>query len=335
MQAMVLDRIGDVHPGDQPLTLREVDTPEPDAHEILIKISACGVCHTELDEIEGRTAPPILPVIPGHQVVGRVASCGLNAKRHRLGDRVGVGWIYQSDGGLQENLSPRFRATGRDANGGYAEYMTIDERYAYPIPTNFSDEQAAPLLCAGAIGFRSLRLTQIRDGEPLGLAGFGSSAHLVLQLARHLHPRTEIFVFARDPLEREFASGMGAEWTGDFEADAPLPLQAIIDTTPAWVPVLHSLANLRGGGRLVINAIRKQASDQRSLLQLDYAKHLWMEREIKSVANITSHDIADFLPIAAQIPIRPKVETYALPDANRALVELKRGSIQGSKVLVM
>jgi len=335
MKSMVIDRIVSLETEQSPLRGIERETPEPGRGEIRVKVSACGVCHTELDEIEGRTAPPRLPVVPGHEVVGRVDKQGLEASRFHLGDRVGVGWIHSSTGESDENLSPRFRATGRDVDGGYAQYMVVPQDYAYSIPDGFSDAEAAPLLCAGGVGYRSLKLAGIEDGQSLGLTGFGGSAHLVLQLTRHLYPSAEIYVFARDPDARTFARELGAEWAGDTAERSPVPLHAIIDTTPAWKPVVEAMANLRPGGRLVINAIRKEDRDKEQLLRLSYHDHLWMEKEIKSVANVTRRDISEFLPIAARIPLRPRVETYPLEDANRALVELKRGPVRGAKVLVM
>jgi len=335
MRAMILPRTAPLSEIAEPLELADLPTPEPGPGEVRLRVAACGVCHTELDEIEGRTAPPKLPVVLGHEVVGRVDRLGTGVTRHAEGDRVGVGWIHSSSGALDENLSDQFRATGRDVNGGYAEYLTVPEDYAYPIPACFSDAQAAPLLCAGAIGYRALRLTQLQDGDLLGLTGFGGSAHLVLQMVRHRLPNSQVFVFARDPEEREFARQLGAAWAGDTADRAPRPLHAIIDTTPAWKPVVEAMANLRPGGRLVINAIRKEDGDKDSLLKLSYHDHLWLEREIKSVANITQHDIREFLPLAAEIPLRPEVATYRLNQANQALQELKRGRIRGAKVLVM
>ena len=335
MRAMLLTRIVSLDETDAPLEGADVPAPTPGEGEILIRVSACGVCHTELDEIEGRTPPPRFPVIPGHEVVGRVEAVGSGATRHRIGDRVGVGWIHHSTGGSDENLSPEFRATGRDANGGYAEFMTVPQDYGYPIPELYSDVEAAPLLCAGAIGFRALRLTGLRDGQTLGLTGFGGSGHLVLQLAKHLFPSSPIVVFARDRAAQQFARELGAEWARDTTDTAPEKLHAIIDTTPAWKPVVEALRNLRPGGRLVINAIRKEDGDKRELLNLSYHEHLWMEREIKSVANITAADIRQFLPIAAAVPLRPQVEVYPLEEANRALVELKRGPVRGAKVLAV
>ena len=334
MKAMLMTRIVSLAEETSPLSLTDLPIPEPGAGEIRIRVAACGVCHTELDEIEGRTAPPRLPVVPGHEVVGRVDKLGPGAQRFQREDRVGVGWIHHSSGGTEENISPQFVATGRDVNGGYAQYMTVPEAYAYAIPEQFSDAQAAPLLCAGGVGYRSLKLTGLQDGQALGLTGFGGSAHLVLQLARHLYPAARIYVFARDPQAREFALQLGAVWAGDTAERAPEALHAIIDTTPVWKPVVEALANLRPGGRLVINAIRKEDVDKDSLLNLSYHEHLWQEKEIKSVANVTARDIAEFLPLAASIPIRPEVTTYPLEEANRALTDLRRGQVRGAKVLV-
>ncbi len=341
MKAMVLRKISDLRRESNPLEMCDLPEPAPATGEILIRVTACGVCHTELDEIEGRTAPPVLPVIPGHQVVGTVHALGSAASLYGIGERVGVGWIFSACGsceycrGGRENLCPGFRATGRDRNGGYAEYIVVPEAFAYPIPPLFSDAEAAPLLCAGAIGYRSLRLANLDDGQPLGLTGFGASAHLVLMMVRHLHPRTKIFVFARREEERRFALDLGAAWAGETGETAPEKLQAIIDTTPAWRPVVEALRNLRSGGRLVVNAIRKEKGDQVELLRLDYPAHLWMEKEMSSVANVTRRDIAEFLELAAAIPIRPQVEEYPLDQANRALIDLKIGRIRGAKVLRM
>ncbi|MCB1093047.1 MAG: zinc-dependent alcohol dehydrogenase family protein [Verrucomicrobiae bacterium] len=335
MKAMLLTRVVSLDECGEPLEAAEIPQPEPGPGEVLVRISACGVCHTELDEIEGRTPPPLFPVVPGHEVIGRVEAVGRGVSRHRLGDRVGVGWIHHSDGSETENVSPAFRATGRDENGGYAEYLTVPEGYAFPIPEVFSDAEAAPLLCAGAIGYRALRLAGLRDGDALGLMGFGGSAHLVLQLVRHLYPRSRVHVFARDETARQFAGELGADWAGATEGRAPESLRAIIDTTPAWKPVVQAMRNLVPGGRLVINAIRKEERDKVELLRINYHDDLWMEREIKSVANITARDISEFLPIAAEIPIRPEVEVFPLSEANRALVELKRRPVRGAKVLMI
>jgi propanol-preferring alcohol dehydrogenase len=335
MRAMILRGIVSLDEITEPLRLVELPVPEPGAGEVLVAVAACGVCHTELDEIEGRTPPPRLPVVPGHEIVGRVARLGAGAARHRVGDRVGVGWIHHSTGASDENLSPEFRATGRDVDGGYADFLTVPERYAFPVPDVFDDVQAAPLMCAGAVGYRALKLARVEDGQRLGLTGFGGSAHLVLQLARRLYPASDVYVFARDPEARDFARELGAVWAGDTTDVAPEKLHAVIDTTPAWKPVVEALDDLLPGGRLVINAIRKTDADKEWLRRLSYHEHLWLEREIKTVANVTGRDIAELLALAASIPLRPTVTTYALEDANRALVDLARGSVRGAKVLVM
>jgi propanol-preferring alcohol dehydrogenase len=333
MRAMLLQSTGPIVDNEEPLILTDLPRPVPRDDEILIEVSVCGVCHTELDEIEGRTTPPDLPIIPGHEVVGRVIEMGTRSRRFSLHDRVGVGWIHSSDGSESENLSDAFRATGRDVNGGYAEYMTVPERYAYPIPGEFSDVEAGPLLCAGGVGFRALKLAGIADGQILGLTGFGGSGHLVLQLAKHLYPQSSVFVFARSPRERAFALELGADWSGDTEADPPAAPHAIIDTTPAWRPVLAALECLRPGGRLVINAIRKEDRDSHLLADLRYEDHLWLEKELKTVANVTHQDIAEFLPIAAGIPLHVECQTYSLDSANDALRDLRSGHVRGAKVL--
>jgi propanol-preferring alcohol dehydrogenase len=265
--------------------------------------------------------------------VGYVDQLGAGVTDIVEGARVGVGWIHSSTGAADENLSTKFVATGRDVNGGYAEYMTAPADYVYSIPSHFSDVEAAPLLCAGAIGYRALKLTGLRNGQRLGLTGFGASAHLVLQLARHLFTNSPTFIFARDKESRDFARELGANWTGGATDRAPELLDTIIDTTPAWKPVKHALANLRPGGRLVINAIRKEDADKSELLGLSYHDHLWMEREIKTVANITHFDIKEFLPLAAAAAIRCHVTTFRLEEANQALVAIKRGAVKGAMVL--
>ena len=339
MKAMVLNQLGTIAENKSPLELVDMPDPVPRDNEILIKVSSCGVCHTELDEIEGRTPPPQLPVILGHQVVGRVDTSAAGATKFRKGDRVGLAWIHSACGRCDfctsgsENLCEGFKATGRDVHGGYAEYTTVVEDFAHKIPEVFTDSQAAPLLCAGAIGYRSLRLSGIEDHQRLGLTGFGASAHLVLQMVRHKYPHTKVFVFARSEKERDFAHQLGAFWAGDTGTESPEKLDGIIDTTPAWQPIVKALACLKPGGRLVINAIRKEEGDKKSLLALDYPNHLWLEKEIKSVANVTRTDVSEFLQLAAEIQIRPEVQEFELKDANRALVELKERKIRGAKVL--
>jgi propanol-preferring alcohol dehydrogenase len=341
MKALLLPQIVHLADNDQPLQLATLPDPVPHEDEILIKISACGVCHTELDEIEGRTPPTHFPMVLGHQIVGRVADVGNFVTRFHGGERVGVAWIYSACGQCiycrsgRENLCEQFRATGRDAHGGYAEYLTISEEFAYRLPPAFSDAEAAPLLCAGAIGYRSLMLTNLQNGQTLGLTGFGASAHLVLQIALRRLPKSQVFVFARGEAERDFARELGAAWAGATEDEAPVKLDAIIDTTPAWTPSVEALKNLAPGGRLVINAIRKEDADKTALTRLDYARDLWQEKEIKSVANITRHDVSEFLLLAAEIPIRPEVQAYPWEEANQALSELIHRPVRGAKVLVM
>jgi propanol-preferring alcohol dehydrogenase len=341
MKAMLLNSVTDLEHNSEPLKMSDVPKPTPSDYEVLVKVLACGVCHTELDEIEGRTPPPGFPVVPGHQVVGIVESTGRKVTKLKQGERVGVAWIYSSCGKCSfclsgyENLCPEFLATGRDVNGGYAEYMTVKESFAYPVPDVLTNSQAAPLLCAGAVGYRSLMLTGLNNGGYLGLTGFGASAHLVLQIVKARFPLTKIFVFARSENERAFARDLGAFWTGDSADEVPDKLDCIIDTTPVWKPVIEALKNLKPGGRLVINAIRKEETDKNQLLNLDFSEHLWMEKEIKTVANVTRRDIKEFLSLAAEIPIIPEIREYKLEEANVALTELKRGKIRGAKVLVM
>lgn len=338
MKAMILNRLGALEQNATPLELVDLPNPVPRENEILLKVSTCGVCHTELDEIEGRTPPPHLPVVLGHQVVGRVAQIA-GKSAFKIGDRVGVAWIYSACGTCKfcledhENLCHLFKAPGRDVNGGYAEYMTVAADFAYCIPEVFSDAEAAPLLCAGAIGYRSLRLAGLNDGQNLGLTGFGAAAHLVLKMARYRYPHSKIFVFARNVEERLFAQELGAVWTGATEEIAPEKMDAMIDTTPVWKPILAALEKLERGGRLVINAIRKEEVDKASLQQLDYPTHLWLEKEIKSVANVARRDVRNFLELAAKIPIKPEVQEFRLEEANTALLELKARKIRGAKVL--
>lgn len=333
MKAMLLNQLAPMSQAAEPLTLADIPRPEPTRDEVLIRVIACGVCHTELDEIEGRTPPPTLPVVPGHEVIGRVVELGASVSRLAIGDRVGVGWIYRSSGDDDENISDEFVATGRDVNGGYAEYMSVHERYAYHIPDCFGDYEAAPLLCAGSVGFRALRLAQLSNGEVLGLTGFGGSGHLVLQTAQYLYPKSPVYVFARSVEEQKFALSLGADWAGDTGDVPPTPPHAVIDTTPAWYPVISALKCLRPGGRLVINAIRKEDKDKALLATINYEEHLWKEKTLQTVANVSSDDISRFLAIAAKAGIKPDVEVYPLEDANRALQELRAGNIRGAKVL--
>lgn len=330
---MLLRELGPLTKNPNPLSFAGMPDPLPGPGQVLVRVSVCGVCHTELDEIEGRTPPPRLPVIPGHQVVGVIQE-GPSA-----GTRVGVAWIFSACGQCKycregnENLCENFRATGRDADGGYAQYMTVRADFVHPIPEALSDAEAAPLLCAGAVGYRALRLAKLHDGDSLGLTGFGASNHLVLKTARHQYPASPILVFSRNAGERELAMQLGAAWAGAIDDVPPQKLDAVIDATPVWKPILRSLTHLKPGGRMVINAIRKEELDKQALLDLDYGSQLWMEKEIKSVANVTRADVREFLDLAAKAQITPEIQEYALKDANQALLDLKQGKIRGAKVL--
>jgi propanol-preferring alcohol dehydrogenase len=340
MRAMILRHPGNYSSNALLLEVAEVPTPSVRNSELLVRVSFCGVCRTDLDVVEGRVAAPRYPVIPGHQVVGRVAEIGSGVSGFREGDRVGVPWINSADGTCRwcragmENLCPQFRSTGCDVDGGYAEYMVVPAAFAHAIPDALTDAEAAPLLCAGAVGWRSLRLTHMSDGERLGFSGFGASAHLVLQVARRRYPASPIYVFARDREERAFAMELGATWTGDFSDAPPEPLDAVIDTTPVWKPLVDLLPRLAPGGRFVINAIRKSSTDQNELLRLDYASSLWMEREIKSVANVGREDVKQMLAFAADSGLRPTLEVLPLDLANDALGRLSGGTrMRGAMVL--
>lgn len=339
VKAMVLRNVCDLRRNLQPLSLAIVADPEPGPHDLLLEVKVCGVCHTELDEIEGRTPPRQLPRVLGHQVIGRVVDRGREATRVATGARVGVAWIHSACGACRhclagnENLCPDFVATGRDVDGGYAQHMVVPERFAHAIPDAMTDVGAAPLLCAGAIGYRSLRLAGIGNGKRLGLTGFGASGHLVLAMALRRYPFMEVYVFARSADDRAFAQELGAVWTGDTDARPPVKLDAIIDTTPAWTPILRALECLEPGGRLVVNAIRKEDADRAALAELDWARHLWLEKEVKSVANVTRSDVREFLALAAEMGIQPEVREVDLEDANAAILDIKRGIGRGARVL--
>ncbi|KUK13832.1 MAG: zinc-dependent alcohol dehydrogenase family protein [Synergistetes bacterium] len=339
MKAWVIHKVVNISVNREPLKLIEVPDPEPEENEILIKVKACGICHTEIDEIEGRATPSILPVIPGHQIVGEVVKIGKNVKGFKVGDRAGAGWIFYSCGKCEfclkglENLCPEFKATGKDAHGGYAELFKIREDFAFHIPQGLSYEEIAPLFCAGAIGYRSLKLTNLEDGENLGLIGFGASNHLVLKIAKVLYPKSKVYVFSRTPRERELAIKLGASWAGDIGEEPPEKLNAAIDTTPVWSPPIRTLKHIKPSGRLVINAIRKEDVDKKALLEMDYPRDLWLEREIKSVANITRKDIEEFLSMVERATLKPEIEVYSFEEANKALRDIKERKIRGAKVL--
>ncbi len=332
MRAQLLTEIAPIEA--RPLRLVELPTPEPGPQQVRLRVTVCGACHTELDEIEGRL-PPRLPIVPGHQVVGRVDKVGSAVTNLKVGDRVGVAWIYSACGICRfcragnENLCPEAAWTGKDVPGGYAEAMVVPADFAYPIPGRLSDAQAAPLLCAGVIGYRALRLTGLRDGETLALYGFGASAHLVTQVVKHLYPASRIFVFTRGESHRTLATKLGAAWVGTAADEPPERPDKAIDFTPSGEIVRTALAHLQRGGRLVINAIRKVSA----VPPLDYGLHLWNEKEVKSVANVTRRDALEFLSLVTRAPIVPTVEEFPLAEANEALVRLKEGHIHGAAVL--
>jgi alcohol dehydrogenase, propanol-preferring len=332
MKAMVLKEISQIE--KEPLRMRDLPDPVPGQAEILVKISTCGVCPTELDEIEGRL-PPKLPIILGHQIVGRIEKLGSGTTRFDLGDRVGIAWINSACGKCHfckegnENLCSGFQGTGCHTDGGYAQYTVVSEDFAYLIPERFSDAEATPLLCAGAIGYRDLILSGIKKGQTLGLFGFGASAHIVIQIANYWG--CEVFVLTRSEEHRKLSKKLGASWAGRPEDEPPKKLHCAIDFTPIGETVPHALRILEKGGRLVLAVIRK-----RNLIPpLDYAQLLWDEKEIKSVANITRKDAQEFLTLAAKIPIIPEVQEFKLEEANQALILLKQGKIQGAGVLRM
>jgi len=340
MKAMILKKIAPIE--EEPLELEDVPTPQPGPGQIRVKISLCGICHTELDEIEGRLGAK-LPIILGHEIVGMVDGLGYGANKFKLGERVGIAWINSACGRCyfcrqgNENLCSEFQGTGCDANGGYAQYTSVAEDFAYPIPDSLSNCQAAPLLCAGAIGYRALRLTNLQDGQILGLFGFGASAHIVIQIVKYKYPNCKLFVFTR-PGQQEhqnLAKKLGADWVGATGDNPPGKLNCAIDFTPAFKPIVEALRALEKGGRVVINAIRKESRDKDALMNVDYPTHLWLEKELKTVANITRSDAQEFLPLAAQIPIIPKVQEFKLEQANEALILLKQGKIQGAGILKM
>jgi len=337
MKALVINKISFIE--EKPLDLVDFPDPVPGIGQIRIKVSTCGICHTELDEIEGRVPPSRFPMILGHEIVGRVDSLGKGATRFKLGDRVGIAWINWACGECsfclkgEENLCDKAKWTGKDVDGGYAQYTVVPEDFAYPIPERFTDMQAAPLLCAGVVGYRALRLTGMEDGKVLGLYGFGASAHIIIQAAKYKYPNSRVFVFTR-PGQKEhqdLARKLGADWVGATGDTPPEKLDCAIDFTPVGVPVREALKNLEKGGRVVINAIRKTTT----IPELDYAEHLWYEKELKSVANVTRRDAEEFLPLAAEIPIVPEVQEFGLEEVNEALILLKRGEIQGAAVLKM
>lgn len=318
--------------GESPLRAVERPVPEPEPGEVLVRVSACGICRTDLHIVEGELPLVRSPIVLGHQVVGRVERVGAGVTRARAGDRVGIAWLRWTCGACRfcrsdrENLCARARFTGYHADGGYAEYAVVPADFAYPIPETFSDAEAAPLLCAGIIGYRALRLAEVPAGGTLGIYGFGSSAHITLQVARA--GGAEVFVCTREAHHRALALSLGAAWAGDVADAMPRSADGIIVFAPAGEIVPIALANLAPGGTLALAGIYMTP-----LPSMDYAR-VYGERTIRSVTANTRADGQELLAAAARIPIRPAVTTFALADANRALQLLKRGDIRGSGVLV-
>ena len=333
MRAMVLKKQSPIE--DLPLEPADLPTPNADDNQILVKVSVCGACHTDLDEVEGRLKPTKSPIVPGHQVVGKVAGKGKDVTKFKIGDRVGITWLYSACGKCafcqmgNENLCEQAKWTGKDADGGYAEFTVIGENFAYPIPEQFTDSQAAPLLCAGVIGYRTLRLADITDGQRIGLFGFGASAHIVIQIIKHKFPNSPVYVFTKTAKHAELAESLGAVWTGRSGDRPPEKLNKIMDFTPVGECIRDALSVLERGGRLIINAIRKETP----VPPLEYAKYLWLEKEIKSVANVTRQDAEEFLPLAARIPIAPTIEEFPLRQANEVLRSIKNSKLRAAAVL--
>ncbi|MGO4881973.1 MAG: zinc-dependent alcohol dehydrogenase family protein [Bryobacteraceae bacterium] len=314
-----------------PLAFTEVPVPDPGADEVLVRVRACGVCRTDLHVAEGELPPRKTPVIPGHQVVGTVERSGERAARFRAGARVGVAWLHRTDGVCEycrsgrENLCPNAAFTGYSVDGGYAEYIVAPENFVYPIPDGFSDMAAAPLLCAGIIGFRSLRLSGIQPGGTLGLYGFGAAAHVAIQVARHWG--VKVYAMTRDQRHRQLARELGAAWAGASDDQPPEKLDAAIIFAPAGELVISALRVLKKGGTVALGGIYMSP-----IPAMDY-NLLYHERVIRSVANNTRQDGEDFLKIAAEIPIHTQVQEFPLAEANTALKSLKHDEVSGAAVL--
>lgn len=330
MKAMVLSEFKPVE--ENPLELREVPVPVPGPGELLVRVRFCGVCHTDLHTVEGELPAVSLPRIPGHQVVGVVEQKGEGAELFRKGDRVGVAWLHSACGrcsfcrrGL-ENLCPEARFTGYQVDGGYAEYLIVHEDFAYDLPDNFPDEQAAPLLCAGIIGYRALRLSRLKPGQKLGLYGFGASAHVTIQVARNWN--CPVYVFSRSQKHREHALELGAAWVGKPDELPPEKLDSAIVFAPAGEVVRQALRAIDRGGTVALAGIYLSP-----IPEINYQEELYYEKGLRSVSNATRQDGAEFLKIAADIPVRTEIKVYPLAEANQALSDVKYSLINGAAVL--
>ncbi len=331
MRAMIVKEFAPID--RNPLELVDIPVPEPGPEEILIRNKVCGVCHTDLHTVEGELPQVKLPIVPGHEVVGIVEKRGENASRFSEGDRVGVAWLYSACGECEfclrgnENLCITPRFTGCSVNGGFADYMVVPEKFAYVIPERLIDDtETAPLLCAGIIGYRALRLSEIKPGQRLGLYGFGASAHLAIQVA--LYWECEIYVFSRSEAHRALARKLGAYWTGTSKDEPPSKLHSSIIFAPVGELVLDALSVLEKGGTVALAGIYMSP-----IPEMDYVKYLYQERTLRSVANATRQDGEELLRIAAEIPIRPVTQVFILEEANKVLQLLRAGKISGAAVL--
>ncbi|HEU0185863.1 MAG TPA: zinc-dependent alcohol dehydrogenase family protein [Blastocatellia bacterium] len=341
MKACLLHSIAPIE--ENPLELTESPRPEPGADQVLVKVSVCGVCRTDLHVIEGELSRQVLPIIPGHQVIGRVEQVGEGVTRLKTGDRVGIPWLHQTCGVCEycregkENLCENATFTGWLVNGGYAEYATAPADFVYPIPEAFSDEEAAPLLCAGIIGFRSLRLSGItgplpeergkrgKRGKRLGIYGFGAAAHIAIQVARHWG--VDVYAFTRDARHRKLALDLGAAWAGGSDDVPSVKLDSVIIFAPAGELVISALKVLKKGGCIALGGIHMSP-----IPPIDY-QLLYQERVVRSVANNTRQDGLDFLRVAAEIPIKPQTQMFDLAEANAALNALKHDAVRGAAVI--
>jgi propanol-preferring alcohol dehydrogenase len=329
VKALVLHEPGPVE--ENPLTSVDLPMPEPAADQVRLRVLACGVCHTDLHLVQGEIALPKLPIVPGHQIIGRVDALGADVTQFALGDRVGVPWLYSTCGRCRycrrglENLCDDARFTGQHADGGFGQYMVVPARFAYSIPIGFPDDQAAPLLCAGIIGYRSLRLSEIQNGGKLGLYGFGASAHVTIQVARHWD--CEVYVFTRSREHQRHALDLGAIWVGQAQDTPPAELDSAITFAPAGWLVPEALRVLRKGGTLAINAIHMSP-----IPEMPY-ELIYGERTVRSVTNSTREDAENLLQLAASIPIHTDVELYPLHEANAVLQRLKESKVKGAAVL--
>ena len=327
MRVMIFEKPG------KDLSLREMDLPEPGAEQVLLRVHACAVCRTDLHVIDGELSDPKIPLIPGHEIVGTVAAVGAAVTRFKIGDRLGVPWLGWTCGECsfcregQENLCDRAKFTGYTLDGGYAEYAVADQRFCFPIPEEYSDIEAAPLLCAGLIGYRSL--VKAGNGSRLGIYGFGAAAHIVAQVANY--QKREIYAFTRpgDSEAQQFALSLGAVWAGSSDELPPVKLDAAIIFAPVGALITQALKAVRKGGTVVSGGIHMS-----DIPSFPYAL-LWEERSICSVANLTRRDGAEFMQLAPKVPVRTQVETFALAEANEALQRLRSGRIHGAAVLVV